>query len=145
APLADVVDAALRGPVPTPKIRIRTREGRVISNVPDAGQDHVAAASSERPRSARGRRPMSVFPHGVSRSYVEQSIRDLDLPVRVLGNLDGAEFVITLKNYYRRRPDSLRQAEVAGIPVHVLKSNTVTQVKEALARIYGPDREDAVT
>ena len=88
---------------------------------------------------------MTVFPYGVSRSYVEQSVRDLDLPVRVLGNLDGADFVITLKNYYRRRPDSLRQAESAGIPVHILKSNTVTQVKEALARVYGPDRGDAVT
>src|SRR5918911_956879 len=32
-PLADVVDAALRGPLPTPRIRMRTREGRVISNV----------------------------------------------------------------------------------------------------------------
>ena len=32
APLADVVDAGLRGPVPTPRIRLRTREGRVISN-----------------------------------------------------------------------------------------------------------------
>jgi len=145
APLADVVDAALRGPVPTPKIRVRTREGRVISNIPDPAQDRPAAASPERARSTRLRRPMTVFPYGVSRSYVEQSIRDLDLPVRVLGNLDGAEFVLTLKNYYRRRPDSLRQAETAGIPVQILKSNTVTQVKEALARIYGPDREDAVT
>jgi stage III sporulation protein SpoIIIAA len=145
APLADVVDSALRGPVPTPKIRVRTREGRVISNVPEPGLDRPAAASPERARSTRRRRPMSVFPYGVSRSYVEQSIRDLDLPVRVLGNLDAAEFVLTLKNYYRRRPDSLRQAEAAGIPVHILKSNTVTQVKEALTRIYGPDREDAVT
>ena len=32
-PLADVVDTALRGPMQTPKIRVRTREGRVISNV----------------------------------------------------------------------------------------------------------------
>src|SRR5689334_2667136 len=32
-PLEDVVDAALRGAVPTPKIRVRTSEGRVISNV----------------------------------------------------------------------------------------------------------------
>jgi hypothetical protein len=145
APLADVVDAALRGPVPTPRIRLRTREGRVISNAPDGGEDRPPAASNERARAARARRPMNVFPYGVSRTYVEQSIRDLDLPVRVLGNLDGADFVITLKNYYRRRPDSLRQAESAGIPVHILKSNTVTQVKEALARVYGPDRGDAVT
>src|SRR5216684_2116480 len=32
-PLTDVVDAALRGPMHNPKIRVRTREGRVISNV----------------------------------------------------------------------------------------------------------------
>ena len=145
APLADVVDAALRGPVPTPRIRVRTREGRVVSNVTEDAVDRVPAASPMRARASRGRRPMSVFPYGVSRSYVEQSVRDLDLPVRVLGNLDGADFVVTLKNYYRRRPDSLRQAESAGIPVHILKSNTVTQVKEALARIYGPDRGDEVT
>ncbi|MGH7904412.1 MAG: R3H domain-containing nucleic acid-binding protein, partial [Candidatus Dormibacteraceae bacterium] len=54
-------------------------------------------------------------------------------------NLDGADIVLTLKNYYRRRPDSLRQAEAAGVPIHILKSNTVTQVKEALARIHETD------
>src|SRR4030081_990927 len=32
-PLADVVDAALRGPLVSPKIRMRTREGLVISSV----------------------------------------------------------------------------------------------------------------
>src|ERR1700719_1836599 len=32
-PLAEVVDTALRGPLLTPRIRLRTREGRVISNV----------------------------------------------------------------------------------------------------------------
>src|SRR4029077_8123814 len=32
-PLAEVVDTELRGPLLTPKIRMRTREGRVISNV----------------------------------------------------------------------------------------------------------------
>src|ERR1700736_5975379 len=32
-PLADVVDAALRGALPTPRVRMRTREGRIISNV----------------------------------------------------------------------------------------------------------------
>src|SRR5205823_14150155 len=52
---------------------------------------------------------------------------------------------VTLKNYYRRRPDSLRQAESRGLAIHVLKSNTVTQVKEALTRIFGSERDDGVT
>src|SRR5205807_564878 len=67
------------------------------------------------------------------------------LPVRVLGNLDGAGAVLTLKNHYRRRPDSLRQAESRGLPIHILKSNSVTQVRDALSRIYGVDKHDEAT
>src|SRR6266567_3477355 len=42
-PLPEIVDTALRGPMLTPKIRMRTREGRVISNV-DATPAIVAEA-----------------------------------------------------------------------------------------------------
>ncbi|MGH7862049.1 MAG: R3H domain-containing nucleic acid-binding protein [Candidatus Dormibacteraceae bacterium] len=136
-PLADVVDAALRGPLPSPRIRLRTRDGAVISNM-DSGRPPLPALGA--PRRAR-----SIFPYGVSRSYLEQSIRDLDLPVRVLGNLEGADAVLTLKNYYRRRPDSLRQAESTGIPIHILRSNTVTQVKEALSNLYAGDPAEGET
>jgi hypothetical protein len=94
---------------------------------------------------AAGTKPLGIFPYGVSRHHVEQSIRELDLPVRVLGNLDGAGAVLTLKNHYRRRPDSLRQAESRGLPIHILKSNTVSQVRDALVRIYDVDRHDEAT
>ncbi len=139
-PLADIVDEALRGPVPTPRIRMRTREGRVISNL--EGDARPAPAG---PAGAAQAKPRAIFPYGISRTYLEQSIRDLDLPVRVLGNLDGADMVVTLKNYYRRRPDSLRQAESGGVPIHILKSNSVTQVKEALTRVFGAERPTAAT
>ena len=140
-PLADVVDTALRGPMLTPKIRVRTREGRVISNVdaPTVVTPELPAATSSNSK------PLGIFPYGVSRHHVEQSIRDLELPVRVLGNLDGAGAVLTLKNHYRRRPDSLRQAESRGLPIHILKSNSVTQVRDALSRIYGVDKHDEAT
>jgi hypothetical protein len=137
-PLADVVDSALRGPLPTPRVRMRTREGRIISNV----EQDVRAVQPPGTSNGPVRRPRGIFPYGVSRLYLEQSIRDLDLPVRVLGNLDSADLVFTLKNYYRRRPDVLRQAESAGVPVHILKSNSVAQVKEALGRLYDVERPD---
>jgi hypothetical protein len=140
-PLAEIVDTALRGPMLTPKIRMRTRDGRVISNV-----DATPAVVAEPPAVASSNnKPLGIFPYGVSRHHVEQSIRDLDLPVRVLGNLDGAGAVLTLKNHYRRRPDSLRQAESRGLPIHILKSNSVTQVRDALTRIYGVDKHDEAT
>lgn len=131
-PLADVVDSALRGAVQTPKVRVRTREGRVISNSTDTEVDTSSLGTP-----TAGRPPRSIFPYGVSRNYVEQSIRELDLPARVLGHPDGADLVLTLKNYYRRRPDSLRQAESSGTPIHILRSNSVAQVKDALSQVYG--------
>ncbi len=143
-PLAEVVDTALRGPLPTPRVRMRTKEGRVISNLDEAGRPNTQPAPPGGGFPATGK-PRAIFPYGVSRSYLEQSIRDLDLPVRVLGNLDGADLVLTLKNHYRRRPDSLRQAESRGLPIHILKSNSVTQVKEALTRVYGSDGQDGAT
>ena len=141
-PLAEVVDTALRGPMLTPKIRMRTRDGRVISNV---DVPTVVAASEPPVAPPSNNKPLGIFPYGVSRHHVEQSIRDLDLPVRVLGNLDGAGAVLTLKNHYRRRPDSLRQAESRGLPIHILKSNSATQVRDALSRIYGVDKHDEAT
>jgi stage III sporulation protein SpoIIIAA len=138
-PLAEVVDTALRGPLLSPKIRLRTREGRVISNV------DTPSVVAEAPAAATNAKPLGIFPYGVSRHHVEQSIRDLELPVRVLGNLDGAGAVLTLKNHYRRRPDSLRQAESRGLPIHILKSNSATQVRDALSRIYGVDKRDEAT
>src|SRR5881227_1747374 len=140
-PLADVVDTALRGPMQTPKVRVRTREGRVISNV-DAP---IVVASEPASVSSSPSKPLGIFPYGVSRHHVEQSIRELDLPVKVLGNLDGAGAVLTLKNHYRRRPDSLRQAESRGLPIHILKSNSASQVRDALSRIYGVERQDEAT
>jgi len=140
-PLADVVDAALRGPMVSPKIRMRTREGRVISNV----DSPVVLAPEPPPAPPSPTKPLGIFPYGVSRHHVEQTIKELELPVRVLGNLDGAGAVLTLKNHYRRRPDSLRQAESRGLPIHILKSNSVTQVRDALSRIYGVGRQDEVT
>jgi stage III sporulation protein SpoIIIAA len=143
-PLAEVVDAALRGTLPTPRVRMRTREGRVISNVEEEPKASTLGGNGggPSPNGQEARRPRAIFPYGVSRVYLEQSIRDLELPVRVLGNLDGADLVLTLKNYYRRRPDILRDAESGGVPIHILRSNSVAQIKEVLTRVYGAERPE---
>jgi hypothetical protein len=81
--------------------------------------------------------PLSVFPYGVSRSYLEQSVRELKLPVRIQHHVEDSDIVLTLKNYYRRKDSPVRLAESSGIPIEVLRSNTVSQIKGALARVYG--------
>ena len=81
--------------------------------------------------------PLAIFPYGVSRSYLEQSVRELKLPVRIQHHVEDSDMVLTLKNYYRRRDSPVRLAESSGIPIEVLRSNTVSQIKGALARVYG--------
>ncbi len=97
-------------------------------------------------RAAHPYQPLNVFPYGVSRQYLEQSVRELRVPVRIQHHVDDADMVMTLKNYYRRKDSPVRAAEATGIPIQVLRSNTVAQIKNALARIYGveaPDPADA--
>jgi hypothetical protein len=63
--------------------------------------------------------------------------------VRIQHHVDDADMVLTLKNYYRRHDSPVKAAESSGIPIHVLRSNTVSQIKGALARVYGVETQDA--
>lgn len=86
--------------------------------------------------------PLSIFPYGVSRSYLEQSLREMRMPARIQHHVEDADIVLTLKNYYRRGDSPVRTAESNGIPIQVLRSNTVAQIKDALARVYGKEQPD---
>src|SRR5207302_4603935 len=112
--------------------RRRRHDGEISVAPPRRDWDSPATA-------LRPRMPISVFPYGVSRSYLEQSVRELKVPVRIQHHVDDADVVLTLKNYYRRRDSPVRVAESSGIPIHVLRSNTVAQIKGALSRVYGVD------
>jgi hypothetical protein len=79
---------------------------------------------------------MTIFGFGVSRKRLEQSVRELGLPVTVARDLDEADAVVTLRNYYRQKPAALRDAESAGVPIYVLKTNTVLQMENLLASLY---------
>ena len=111
------------------------RERATRDSSSDAGGNAAHAPS-------RPMQPLAVFPYGVSRTYLEQSVRELQVPVRIQHNVDDADMVMTLKNYYRRKDSPVRSAEATGIPVQVLRSNTVAQIKGALARVYGVEEVD---
>ena len=93
---------------------------------------------AQRPASGRAQnaRPMSVFAFGVSRKRLEQAVRELGVPVNVARELDEADAVVTLRNYYKRKPAALRDAESNGVPIYVLKTNTVLQMENMLASLF---------
>jgi hypothetical protein len=79
---------------------------------------------------------MSVFAFGVSRKRLEQAVRELGVPVNVARDLDEADAVVTLRNYYKRKPAALRDAESNGVPIYVLKTNTTLQMENMLASLF---------
>jgi hypothetical protein len=98
--------------------------------------DRPIGASGSRPAAGRNHRPMSLFAFGVSRKRLEQAVRELGLPVTVARELDEADAVVTLRNYYKRKPSALRDAESHGVPIYVLKTNTMLQMENMLASLY---------
>jgi stage III sporulation protein SpoIIIAA len=79
---------------------------------------------------------LRVLPHGISRKRLEQAIKELQLPVIVARDPDEADVVMTLKSEYRQKTAGLREAEGRGLPIYVLKSNTIVQMEASLTSIF---------
>jgi hypothetical protein len=73
---------------------------------------------------------------GISRKRLEQAIRELQLPVVVVRELEEADVVMTLRSAYRQKPPALREAEELAKPIYVLKSNTILQMQACLTSLY---------
>jgi hypothetical protein len=135
--VAEVVDAILRNYEVPAEIRDLDAEGNVHTTGAPAGGRRAlerrgppaAVSTVSAAVSARERR---IFPFGVSRPRLEQAIGQTRFPGRVVDGLDDADALITLRSYYRRKPQTLRDAEDRGVPVYVIKSNTVFQLEHCL-------------
>jgi hypothetical protein len=84
-----------------------------------------------------GRGKARVFPYGVSQNRLRQSAKSLSLPMILTDDLGEADALITLKSYYRKRPVVISEAESRQIPIYVLRSNTYTQIENALVDMFG--------
>ncbi len=94
----------------------------------------------------RWQQTLHVFPYGVARNRLAQVAKQLRVPVQVVEDLEAAQALVTLKNYYRRRPRLIVDAERMGISIYVLRANTVTQMEDFLIDVFdlygGSERPD---
>jgi stage III sporulation protein SpoIIIAA len=106
--------------------RVRERSGSGSNGF------HGAAAPSTPSMSGTQR----IFPFGVSRNRLETAIERLRVPAVIVRDMKDATLVMTLKNYYRQSAQRLKQAEEQGVPVYVLRNNTITQMERQLANVF---------
>ncbi len=113
-----------------------------------AGQGYVAASASRAARtqpSAGGAEPsdqqpslkaVRVYPYGVARNRLVQAAKHLRVPVIITRDVDDADVVVTLRAYFRKRERPLVDAEYRGLPIHVLRSNTIKQMERFLGDLF---------
>jgi hypothetical protein len=128
--VAKVVDTILRGQPVAAEVRTLDESGEV--KVEEAASSHL---DHER-RATRPGRLIRVYPFGMSRSHLEQAATEMGVPLSIVNDLREADALVTLRSYYRRKPVALRQAEELGVPIYVLKNNTILQTEQFLATIF---------
>jgi hypothetical protein len=85
-----------------------------------------------------------VYPFGISRNRLLQAMRDTGSGAVLAERLEDADVVLTDRSYYRRKPQALREAEARGLPIFVLKTNTLVQMQQALLSLASSPSMDPV-
>ena len=166
------VDATLRGrPLPTEK-RARAASGEIRKTTEQPDYSSIAPQQPQRPGNGSRRQrnglhkpepvfnpqtvghhdprdlpTLRVFVHGIARNRLTQAAKRLNLPVIIEEDLGQAQALLTLKNFYRRRPRMIVDAERRGMPIYVLRANTVTQMENFLVDVFQLEKhaEDPLT
>jgi len=153
------VDALLRGfPLP-PEVRTRDEKGKIkIEKAEPASSSRVDAKGTKTPH--RGRQPapasdepsstpravptsvgstlppIRVYPYGVARNRLQQAAKRMSVPAIIVRDVNEADALVTLRTYYRNRQQTVIEAEQRGMPIYVLRANTVAQVEQFLGDLF---------
>jgi stage III sporulation protein SpoIIIAA len=134
--VGNAVDALLRGTTPDTEIRWLDEHGEV----------RIEKVQPERAKATRGKKAAKeakasrLYLFGVNRSRLVQISHEMHIDLDIVKNLHDATVLVTSKNYYRRRPQTVRDAESAHIPVYVLRGNAPPQIRQFLSTLY-PSKE----
>ncbi len=98
----------------------------------------AAAAMTSAPVAAAATpmQPVRIYPYGVARNRLVQAAKRLGVPTNVVRELGDADVLMTLRTYYRNRQQPIIEAENRGMPIYVLRANTVTQMEQSLAELF---------
>jgi len=141
--VAESVDGLLRGQPPQAELRYRDADGEVrkekaapASLDEREGDRFEALAAGPVPRTSKNLEPVRVYPYGIARNRLERAARRMRVPVYLVNNLGEAGVLITTKGFYRKHPRTITDAERRGLPVYVLRANTVAQMEACLTDVF---------
>jgi hypothetical protein len=90
----------------------------------------------ETPQTVSTLQPVRIYPYGVARNRLIQAAKYLGVPAVVVNELEDAGVLVTLRSYYRNRQHPVVDAENRGMPIYVLRANTVNQMQHFLSDLF---------
>ena len=132
--VGEAIDVLLRGQHIATETRWLDEAGEVRS------KKEMPATTTQKTtkvkQQVRGNNLPKLYLFGVNRGRMEQMVKEMRLSLDIVNGLNDANLFITSKSYYRRKPQKVRDAEAANLPIYVLKSNTPAQIRQLLDAIY---------
>ena len=88
---------------------------------------------------------LSLYPYQMSRNLVAQVIEQLNLPIQIVGGVERADAILTLKANLRRHANLRRMAEGYQVPLYITKGNTAAQIAKTLQGALGKEDNGSAT
>jgi len=82
-----------------------------------------------------------IYLFGINRSKLEEAARAKGITIDLTTDHKEGNLLLTTKNYYRRKPQKIRDAELSGVPIYVVKSNNLPHLRQCLDTIYSPQKD----
>jgi stage III sporulation protein SpoIIIAA len=142
--VGEAVDAILRAQPTSTEVRWLDEQGEVRIEKAEPSIKKTVKGK----RGAKADKSPKLYLFGVNRMRMVQMAREMHVDLNIVDNLYEASMLVTSKNYYRRKPQKVRDAESANLPIYVLKSNTPPQMRQLLSTIYpraGTEKPDYFT
>jgi hypothetical protein len=136
--VGQAVDAVLQGRPQETEIRWLDEKGEVRRD--KATAHHVLSKQESTPK----REDFRIYLFGINRAKLEEAAREKGITLEITNDLKGSNLLLTAKNYYRRKPQKLRDAEIAGIPIYAVKSNNIPQLRQCLDTIHTTHKEISI-
>ncbi|MFZ5857549.1 MAG: R3H domain-containing nucleic acid-binding protein [Chloroflexota bacterium] len=119
--------------------KISPRRGRpaaAASESPSPVPARVPDASTAPTAGALAMKAVRVYPYGVARNRLQQAAKRFGVPAIIVRDVEEADALVTLRSYYRDRQATIMDAEARGMPIYVLKANTVAQVEQFMGDLF---------
>ncbi|OGN91775.1 MAG: single-stranded DNA-binding protein, partial [Chloroflexi bacterium RBG_13_48_17] len=101
----------------------------------------TTSLAPKKKEAALQRETPKIYLFGINRAKLEEAARERGVALEITSDIKQSNLLLTAKNYYHRKPQKIRDAEMAGIPIYAVKSNNLPQLRQCLDTIFTPQRE----